>query len=222
MNLCLIPARAGSKRIPNKNTRDFLGKPILEYPLNAALDSKLFRFTVISTDSWDIYNNYQPNAMWRTPENSSDTATLADVLTEVLDTGLYDVENVCVILPTAVFVKPDDLIRSFAMLRGKQAVMSVKAYRHPIERALRVDDYMVNMIMKEYQFYRTQDLPTAYHDAGQFYWINVEEFRKHKTFFMPKCGGYIIDSVDIDDESDWRRAEEAYRARGVLARRVRR
>jgi pseudaminic acid cytidylyltransferase len=219
VNLCIIPARAGSKRIPNKNRRPFAGKiPIIEFPVCEALHAKAIDRLVISTDDRELLKTYHRFALKRADKTSGDDAPLVDVVTEVLDNLDEPCDNVCVLLPCAVFVDSEDIDASFKLLDGKDAVCAVIKYNHPIERAMRLDDYMVSMIQEKYAFTRTQDLQPAYHDAGQFYWLNVKSFQEQRKIFMRRTAGCVLDfAVDIDDESDWTRAEESYRARKILA-----
>ena len=208
MNLCIIPARAGSKRIPKKNTRSFLGRPIIEYPLDAANYSNLFQQIIISTDDDYIAENYSAYVPFlRSSEAATDTATLTDVVLDVL-THYNQYDKICVILPTAVFTQPFDLLSAYNKLEdGIDSVVPVCPYEHPIERAFYRDDGLLYMLNPDSAMTRTQDLTPQYHDAGQFYWLNYNAFMEHRKFFMPRTVPYIMRAVDIDTESDWRRAE---------------
>jgi N-acylneuraminate cytidylyltransferase len=214
-NLCVIPARAASKRIPHKNIREFNGTPIIEYPLNEAIKSKLFDKIMITTDDKRILIDYSEFAYVRSPMSATDKATLADA---VLDLGadlLSQYDYVCLLLPTAVFTTKDDLIKSFDSAKYSQAVTTLTKYSHPIQRAFEIKGSSARMVLDEsIMMSRTQDLAEYYHDAGQFYWLHTESFLKQKKIFMKDLGYYKIDyCIDIDNEADWKNAEQYLRGK---------
>ena len=216
MNLCIIPARGGSKRIPRKNVKLFCGQPIIKYALAAACACDLFDEKIISTDDAEIRNmfpDYVP--FMRSPEASNDYATLADVIMDVLKNIKKNYDNICVIYPTAVAVDPDVIIRFKKVFDESDAdcVFAVKKYTHPIERAFRTFDKWLVMNDPSHQFTRTQDLPQWYHDIGQIYWIKTDSFRAYRKIFMPKKLGIELDAIDIDTPEDWARAEKDYISR---------
>jgi len=235
-NLCVIPARGGSQRIKGKNVRDFCGKPIISYPIQTAIESKLFDEVIVYTDSQEIdkvANQYGATTpLFRAQESPNDTATLTDTILEVLikyeDTNKW-FENICCLLPTAVFVTKEDLISSYNFLNYKvkvnpDCVVSFVKYNHPIQRAFRISlnnfdlksPHYFQMLHPEYALKRTQDLEPSYFDAGQLYWLNTESFLKQKKIFMNQTVGYQIDAVDIDNEEDWRLAELKYKLKKGL------
>jgi N-acylneuraminate cytidylyltransferase len=226
-NLCVIPARGGSKRIPFKNVRNFCGWPIISYPIKQALESKLFDEVIVYTDNQEIAkvaNEYGAiTPLFRAQENANDTATLTETLFEVLikyeDTDKW-FDNICVILPTAVFITFDDLFNSKNRLDFDKldSVISVNKYNHPIERAFEIDLSTGYLFMKQsgYEFSRTQDIMPSYHDAGQFYWLHVNSFLDQHKIFMKKMIGHQIDAVDIDNEEDWQLAELKYKLKKGL------
>lgn len=146
----------------------------------------------------------------RSAEAATDTATLADVVLDVL-THYNQYSRICVLLPTAVFTQPFDLLAAHNKLTdGVDAVVAMAPYEHPIERAFaRGEEYMF-MLNPDSALTRTQDLTPKYHDAGQFYWLSVPAFMEHRNFFMPKTVPYIMRAIDIDDEQDWNMAEAMY------------
>lgn len=216
-NICIIPARYGSKRIKDKNIRPFCGKPIIEYAIESAFKSELFDMIIIYTNDIKIIADYPDLAVIRSQENANDIATLTDTLLEAL--GIYEkFNNACLLLPTAVFTTSGDIIKAYNLLKDNDAVISVCKYSHPIERAFRIynDKFMFFSAFNEFR--RTQDFPEAYHDAGQFYWLNVKAFKEQKRIFMGNSHPYIMDAIDIDNESDWIKAEAIFERTRILAK----
>ncbi|MBN2683410.1 MAG: pseudaminic acid cytidylyltransferase [Bacteroidales bacterium] len=217
-NLAIIPARGGSKRIPGKNTRDFLGKPIIAYSIELAKNSGLFSEIMVSTDCEKtklIAENYGAVVpFFRSDENSNDFATLSDVVEEVKTVYqqkgiIYD--NICLILPTAPLITMENLIKGYKILLEKKAdsVRPLAQFSYPIQRAVRMCDGKISMLNPEYQKSRSQDLEPAYHDAGQFYWMKFEGGLKGNNKF-----GFVIPDIqvqDIDNQSDWEMTEIKYK-----------
>ena len=222
--LAIIPARGGSKRIPKKNIKEFSGKPIIAYSVEAALESQLFDEVMVSTDSEEIAavaKQYKASFPFvRSLETSNDYATIADVIEEVIT--MYKEQGkvfdyVCCILPTAPFLTSQRLVESFNLLQEKKydSVTPVLRFSYPIQRALQIDDLgILSMIWPENLIKRSQDLQPAYHDCGQFYWGNVNAFLKEKSFFMKNGGAIVLSEIevqDIDTEEDWKVAELKYK-----------
>ncbi len=221
--LAIIPARGGSKRIPKKNIKLFLGKPIIAYSIEAAVKSGLFDKVIVSTDDKDIakiarsYGAEIPEL--RSAKNSDDHAILADVILEVL--SFYKNKNiifneVCCLLPTAPFVISENLKTSYDKLKDEKldAVFPVLPYSFPIQRSLEIVDDRIQMVWGEHMNTRSQDLAKRYHDAGQYYWLNTISFLEEEKLFMKKSGGVIISELqaqDIDTETDWKLAELKYK-----------
>lgn len=219
-NLCIIPARGGSKRIPRKNVKEFLGKPIIAYSIEAALKSGLFDEIMVSTDDKEIaaiakqFGASVP--FMRSAETANDHAIIADVLENVLKE--YDklgkhFDNMCCMLATAPLVRVEDLKAAYEKLiiTGYVTVMPIVQFSFPIMRSLKMDETgKIDYNWPEYYPVRSQDIPPAYHDAGMFYWHKIESWRKGVD---NKCG-YLLDDVyvqDIDTETDWRIAEMKYK-----------
>jgi len=222
-NVAIITARGGSKRIPRKNIKDFLGKPIIAYSINAALSSKLFEDVIVSTDDEEIaeiakkYGASVP--FMRSAKNSDDFSGTADVLLEVMEelTNLGLIyENVCCIYPTAPFVTEKSLQNSFEQLinHSFDSVFPICQFSYPIQRALQIEENnKVSMIWPENRTKRSQDLQPSYHDAGQFYWVNTNRFLIEKKLFTSNSGTIVLNELevqDIDNETDWRMAEIKY------------
>lgn len=221
-NLCIIPARGGSKRIPRKNIKDFLGKPIIAYSIQTALKSKLFDEVMVSTDDAEIaavseqYGAVVP--FMRSRETSDDYATTAEVLMEVLQSYMAQgkkFDAVCCIYPTAPLILVDRLKQGFDKLvdRHYDTVFPIVKFSYPIWRALAVTDEKVSMFWPENLKKRSQDLPVAYHDAGQWYWCNGDQIITGGVLWTDNTFGLEVEEIevqDIDNESDWKLAELKY------------
>ena len=222
-NIAIIPARGGSKRIPRKNIKEFCGKPIIAYSIEAALTSDLFDEVMVSTDDEEIaevaikYGAKVP--FFRSSDNSNDYATLVDVLLEVLNqyeiTGeLFD--NICCILPTAPFISEQRIEESFNLMEDKKyaSIFPVLEYSYPIQRSLiKSTDGLIKMACPENLSVRSQDLEKHYHDSGQFYWIRKRSLLEEKTVFTSNTGVIELSQLevqDIDTLDDWKIAEIKY------------
>lgn len=223
-DIAIIPARGGSKRIPRKNTRDFLGMPIIAYAIKSAQDSGLFADVIVSTDDEEIaavsrdFGASVP--FFRSTRNSDDHATLGDVLAEVVPAlGEGAGERVCCILPTAPLLRSARLIEAQRRLidSGARCVLPVAAFRYPIQRALRLAPDG-SLAMREPQHYRTrsQDLERHFHDAGQFYYLTRDAVMDGKPLLGDGAVAIELPDVevqDIDDLDDWALAEMKFRKR---------
>lgn len=222
-NIAIIPARGGSKRIPRKNIKDFLGKPIIAYSIEAALNSGVFDEIMVSTDDKeiaDIARKYGAKVpFYRSPKTSNDTATTADVLIEVVNeykkTG-QDFDYACCIYPCAPFINPQKIKEGFILIKEKNAdnAMPIVQFSYPIQRALKIESNRLEMISPDNINARTQDLIPTYHDAGQYYWFNVNRFLQNKSLFSANTIAIITpesEVQDIDTEEDWEIAELKYK-----------
>lgn len=221
--IAIITARGGSKRIPKKNIREFCGKPIIAYGILAALESECFDEVMVSTDSGEIAEiarQYGANVPFmRSVESSNDYATTADVLLEVLNEYSergYDYEYACCIYPTAPFITNSRIKTAMETLFREDAdtVMPIAAFSFPPQRGLAVKDGKVFPMYPEYILERSQDLSQVYHDCGQFYCFNVDNFLKEKRIIGRNTIPIIMDELevqDIDNEMDWKLAELKFR-----------
>jgi pseudaminic acid cytidylyltransferase len=225
-SIAIITARGGSKRIPRKNVRDFLGKPIIAYSIAAAMESQCFVEVMVSTDDDEIadiakrYGAVVP--FMRSAETANDTATTAAVLREVLAEYAKrgrEFEAACCIYPAAPLITPNRLIEGMQILAMNltlESVVPVLRYGHPIQRALKIEGSRLAMISPEYMTTRSQDLMAAYHDAGQWYWFRTAPFAHSGKVFGDACAPVVLDATeaqDIDDEDDWKLAEIKCRLR---------
>ncbi|MCR5596215.1 MAG: pseudaminic acid cytidylyltransferase [Lachnospiraceae bacterium] len=222
--IAMITARGGSKRIPRKNIRDFCGKPIMNYSIEAALESGIFDEVMVSTEDEEIAEIARKAGasvpFLRSEVTASDTATTEEVISEVLmrysEMG-REFEYGCCIYPTAPFVNAHKLKDAFDILResGAQSIVPMQEFTYPPQRGLYIDeDGYVKMLHPEYASTRSQDLEKHYHECGQFYIFRNSDFLIQKDTTMEKSIPYIIDPVesqDIDTESDWLLAELKYR-----------
>lgn len=226
----IITARGGSKRVPGKNIRDFCGKPIIAYSIEAALESGLFDDVMVSTDSEKIaelgekYGASVP--FMRSKKNSDDYADTTDVLYEVIDVykkqGIQ-FETFCCIYPTAPFITAEKLCESYKLLQEDNVynVIPMVAFSFPPQRGmlLRDDGYIEPVDVKGANS-RSQDLPTIYHDCGQFYWMRTEEFLKNRNILNNHTQPFFIPETevqDVDNESDWKLAEIKYKfMKGII------
>jgi len=214
-NMAIIPARGGSKRIPRKNIKEFLGKPIIAYSINVALESGLFNEVMVSTDDEEIVGVAKKFGakvpFMRSKESADDYATLADVVEEVKKEyrkreKIFN--NICCILPTAPFLTVENLKKGFQILhqKGVDSVRPIVEFPYPIQRALRKnEDGFLEMLQPEHKRTRSQDLEPAYYDAGQFYWMRGEAGMAGE-----KKAGFVISQYlaqDIDKDEDWKIAE---------------
>ncbi|QCR22996.1 pseudaminic acid cytidylyltransferase [Pontibacter sp. SGAir0037] len=221
--IAIIPARGGSKRIPRKNIRDFLGKPIIAYSIETALASGLFEEVMVSTDDAEIaaiskhYGARVP--FMRSIATSDDFATTADVLSEVINkyeqTGSY-YDYACCLYPTAPLLQVKSLRESFRLLKKEkyETVFPVLRYSYPIWRSLCLKDSKVAMNWPEHLNSRSQDMPPSFHDAGQFYWLHVRSFIKSGKLFTDNSGALELEDIeaqDIDTLADWKMAELKYK-----------
>lgn len=222
-NLCIIPARGGSKRIPRKNIKPFMGKPIMAYSIEAALQSGIFDEVMVSTDDeefTEVARQFGASVPFmRSEATANDYASTEDVLIEVLDEYKKqgkEFENLCCLYSTAPFVTVERLKEAFQkMISDKvDAVFTVVAYSYPIQRCLHIVDGKIGMKWPEYQSARSQDLETIYHDAGQFYFARVRQLRIERDLWMKNCVPLILPETevqDLDTMTDWQLAEMKYK-----------
>lgn len=221
--LAIITARGGSKRIPRKNIKPFLGKPILLYSIEAALGSGIFDEVMVSTEDAEIAAAAGKAGaavpFLRSEKTAGDYATTAEVVLEVLEE--YEkagktFDAFCCIYPTAPFITADRLKEGMRVLQEKKAdsVMPVVSFSFPPQRALVVREERLTPKWPENMSRRSQDLEPFYHDSGQFYCVNTKAFRREKTIIMENMYPLLLSELevqDIDNETDWKLAELKYR-----------
>ncbi len=223
-NVAIIPARGGSKRIPGKNIKDFCGKPMIAYSIEAAIKSELFDRIIVSTDSEEIAKVAQEygaeTPFMRSAELATDQADCVDVVLDMLKQlkrEKFNYEYACCIYATAPFVQENFLKEGLRQLMASDSLMafSVTSFEFPILRGLKINpEGLLELFWPEYEEARSQELPESYHDAGQFYWYRTDKFiEKGKAPFLgatpvilPRC--FV---QDIDTAEDWEYAEIKYK-----------
>ncbi len=223
MKIAIITARGGSKRIPRKNIKEFNGKPILAYSIEAARKSGIFDTVMVSTEDEEIariareYGAEVP--FYRSEKTSGDFATTNDVLLEVLleyEKRGQKFEMGCCIYPTAPFVTAEKLLNAVEQLSKSDAdtLIPVVAFSYPPQRALLIRQEKLIFEYPEYLDSRSQDLEPHYHDAGQFYVFRVKNFCRNKYLMTGNILPMILPETqvqDIDSPADWEIAQIKYR-----------
>ena len=221
-SVAIITARGGSKRIPRKNVKNFLGKPILLYSIEAAINSGIFDEVMVSTEDEEIMELARKAGakvpFVRSQEAANDFSTTTDVLLEVLESYKKigeEFEYACCLYPTAPFTTAKCLKEAMGMLEEKDvdSVIPVVRFGFPPQRGLVVREDKVEFKWPEHMFTRSQDLEPFYHDSGQFYCLKVDSFLEQKRLFMENTLGYVrseLEVQDIDTLEDWKLAELKY------------
>jgi len=221
--IAIITARGGSKRIPRKNIKLFFGKPMIAYVIEAAKSTNCFDEIMVSTDDEEIaeislkYGASVP--FYRSAENSDDYSSTVDVLFEVLQEYAKRgavFTQACCLYPAAPFITADILIEGLKTMQDTKAdaLIPVALFSSPVWRALKDEDGKLKRIWPEYEMSRSQDLPKAYYDAGQFYWFDVGVFLNKKKILADNTAYLELNwsqVQDIDTPEDWMEAEFKYR-----------
>ena len=223
-NIAIIPARGGSKRIHRKNIKNFCGKPIIYWTIQAIKKSNIFDEIVVSTDDEEIAEiatKYGASTPFFRPKDLADDFTTTHsvvfhAVNALIDLG-YELDNICCLYPCSPFIQPFDLVETLKLIEGKKNyyIYPVTEFPHPINRAIRLTkENKVQLIDSDTEQTRTQDLEPAYHDSGQFYWGTKDTWlnvgKMHSNSY-----GYNIPNwrvVDIDTMEDWYRAEIIFKS----------
>ena len=218
--LCVIPARGGSKRIPRKNVKDFLGKPLIAYSIEAALNSGVFERVIVSTDDAEIadvavkFGAQVP--FMRDAALSDDYATSSDAVADAA-ARLGGYAHVCCLYATAPLITGEILREAYGKFEeaGCEFLFSATEFSFPIQRAIRLsEDGTVNMFYPQFALTRSQDLERAYHDAGAFYFGRREAWLEKKPIFAPHSRAFLLPRnlvCDIDTLEDFEFAQKLYR-----------
>ncbi len=224
MNIAVIPARGGSKRIPRKNIKLFCGDPILKIVIKLAIASGCFDRVIVSTDDYEI-KKIATEAGAEVPfmrdiKLASDFAPTVDVISDLISKLISTgdrIDNVCCLYPTSVFINSIILNKGLRLLdlNRPSYVISISSYSHPIQRALKINDCgMVNLINSNEGETRTQDTITNYFDAGQFYWGRFDTWLSKKPLLNSDALPIILSAhsfQDIDTPEQWIIAEQIYK-----------
>ncbi|WP_417539282.1 pseudaminic acid cytidylyltransferase [Marinobacter sp.] len=223
--VAIIPARGGSKRIPRKNIKEFFGKPMIAWSIEAARESGCFDRIVVSTDDAEIAEiarQFGAETPFMRPAQLSDDYTgtvpvIRHAVEWLADKG-DPVSEACCLYATAPFISPEDLRRGKELLRTEACsyAFSVTSYAFPIQRAIRITgEGRVDMFNPEHFQTRSQDLEEAWHDAGQFYWGTAHAWKEERPIFSENAVPVTLPRhrvQDIDTPEDWVRAEWLFRA----------
>lgn len=220
MNLCVIPARGGSKRIHKKNIKQFCGKPLIVWSIEKAIESGCFDRIIVSTDDIEIANIAKNNGaeapFIRPKELSDDYKSTNEVISHAIKFQIKNFKRpslVCCVYPTAPFVQTKDLKHGLEILKNNKVdyVFSVTTFAYPIQRSFRMTkDQKIEMFWPEYLYSRSQDLEEAWHDAGQFYWGIADSWLENKPIISKNAKVIHLPRYrvqDIDTYEDWERAE---------------
>lgn len=223
-NLCVIPARGGSKRIPRKNIREFCGKPMIAWSIAAAKNSGIFEHIIVSTDDAEIAEVAMAEGasvpFLRPAEIADDYTGLTSVIRHAIawwrERG-EDFDTVTCVYATAPFIQSKDLIESNAILRRQpdaDFVLAVTSFASPVQRAIALSSAgWLEFLWPEFAQSRSQEIREAYHDAGHFFMGRPDAFMRHPTALSGKTLPYLIQrflSQDIDTPEDWEHAAELF------------
>jgi pseudaminic acid cytidylyltransferase len=223
--VAVIPARGGSKRIPHKNIKQFCGKSMISYSIEVAKNTGIFDRIIVSTDSKEIAFMAKESGAevpFMRPCDLADDYTGTDTvvihaLKQLMENG-EKIDYICCIYATAPFVKAEYIVKGYNLLLENNATssFSVTTYAFPIFRSLKINNQnRLEILWQKYRGIRSQDLPEAYHDAGQFYWADVKKYLKEKQFYSKNAVPVILPRYlvqDIDTPEDWETAEKMYSA----------
>jgi N-acylneuraminate cytidylyltransferase len=225
MNVAIIPARGGSKRIPRKNIKPFHGKPMIAYSIEAAKQSDCFDRILVSTDDEEIAAVAKEwgaeTPFIRPAKIADDFATTMDVMKHAVDWCKeqgWQLDKVCCIYATAPFLSSSSLKEGLTILQDAAIdyAFSATTFAFPIQRALGLNkNGTVTMVQPEHRNTRSQDLPEAIHDAGQFYWGQAEAYLQQRPFFGSQSKAVLLPRKqvqDIDTPEDWEFAEALFSA----------
>lgn len=225
MNLAIIPARGGSKRIPKKNIKAFCDKPLIAYSIEAAQRSGLFERIIVSTDDQEVANvatAYGADVPFIRPEHLSNdivgTRPVTNHAIEYCIEHFFQPVHCCCIYATAPFLQDEYLQQGLKQLQeqpDKQFAFSVTTFPFPVQRALTMSNNAIAPMFPEDIGKRSQDLVEGVHDAGQFYWGTTEGYLSNRVIFSSASIPIVLPRhlvQDIDTQEDWIRAELMYKA----------
>ncbi|MDO5306726.1 MAG: pseudaminic acid cytidylyltransferase [bacterium] len=222
--IAIITARGGSKRIPRKNIKEFMGKPMITYAIGAALKSNVFDEVMVSTDDFEIAEIAKKNGakvpFMRSEKTANDMAMTYDVLEEVIDEYQKigrNFDNLACIYPCVPFLKSETLQNAYQIFINSNCdtLVPVVKFSFPIQRAFRIDENnFLQYREPENMLKRSQDLEPMFHDVGMFYFCKIDEMKRNKKLIGNKAAYIEMDEMqiqDIDNVSDWKMAEMKYR-----------
>tara|TARA_B100000029_G_scaffold90734_1_gene80581 strand:+ start:42 stop:731 length:690 start_codon:yes stop_codon:yes gene_type:complete len=215
MIIAVIPARAGSKRIKNKNIKKIFGKPIISYPISQALKSKIFDKVIVSTESTKIANiskKYGAEIIFKRPKKlSGDNVLIPPVMEHAVkwvEKNVTKIDYACLIFPTAAMIESKDIVKAYKKIKSKNwnYVFSANKFSYPVQRSFyKKKNNSLKMLYKKNYNKKSQDFKPVYHDAGQFYWGKSKSWLLKKKIFGPKSSIHLINNLnshDVDDYED--------------------
>ncbi|WP_169779299.1 pseudaminic acid cytidylyltransferase [Campylobacter curvus] len=221
MRLCVIPARGGSKRIPHKNIKDFCGKPLIAYSIEAAVNSGVFDEVIVSTDDENIAKIAREfgakTPFMREANLSDDFATTSDVIKDAALKMSENFQTICCLYATAPLLTSGILREASERFQadGCEFLFAATQFDFPIQRAVRLDEKgAVSMFCPQFERTRSQDLECAYHDAGQFYFGKRAAWLEGKAIFAPHSRAFLLPRnlvCDIDTPDDFEFAQKLYK-----------
>lgn len=224
MNLCVIPARSGSKRIKRKNTREFAGKPMLYWSINSALQANCFDKIIVSTDdkeTSDLAIDLGAEVPFIRPSNlADDYASTISVMKHSIEwykENLIYFDNVCCLYPATPLLQPKYIAEGLRQLLHFDYCFAALEFNHPVQRGFKFSQSGAIEKDRNSAFHeRTQDLPNYWHDAGQFYWGKCDAWLAEKQIFSEHSTAVKLERlsvVDIDFPEDWKLAELIFKSR---------
>ncbi len=223
MKIAIIPARKNSKRIKNKNIKNFYGKPIISYAIKYAKESKLFDRIIVSSDSKKIIKiakNFGAEAPFVRPKKfSTDKALTIDVIKHAikwLKEKQINPKYICCIYPASPLLKAEDLKKSFLIARKNKYdfIISSSKFSYPIERSFEIKNKKIKLLKPNKSSTMTQKLKTYYHDAGQFYWGRTNKWLQKKKLLTNNSFAFKLPQLrvqDIDHREDWDIAKKLFK-----------
>ena len=220
MNIAIIPARIGSKRIFQKNIKKFHGKPILLWTIENTIKSNIFDKIIVSSDSEKVFKIAKKKNIYlhkRNKKHSNDEATTISAINSCINSFKLNLsDNICCIYPCAVFIEKKNLLETLKILKknANNFVLPVVKYEHPIERSFTLNNkkkIIINFFKKSSK--NTQVFSPSFHDAGQFYWAKTKTWLKSKNIFENSIAFSIPigKTVDIDNDETWKKAESLFK-----------
>lgn len=221
--IAIIPARAGSKRIKNKNIKLFNNKPIIYYPIKVAKKSKIFKKIIVSTDSHKIkkiaLKSGADDVIIRPKNLSNGKSLIIDAVKHAINTlekRKINIDYICCIFPTSALLQSKYLNNSFKLMKKskRKFVFSSVKFSYPIEKSFKIKGNKINFLKTKNSNKMTQDFGKSYHDAGQFYWGGKKNWKREKYILSNRCDHYPlpeINAIDIDTITDWKIAEAIHR-----------
>jgi len=221
MNIAIIPARGGSKRIKGKNIKNFLGKPIISYAIKCAKATKIFDKIIVSSDNKEIIkvaNKFGAETPFVRPKNiSKDSISTIKVIKHAIKWLQKNGDKpkfICCIYATTPLMKPEDLKNSFKIIKKKGFVIAASKYSYPIERSFYLKNHKIKLHNYSKRSISSQKFEDTYHDAGQFYWGRVNTWLNNKSLLNNDAYAFKLPQLrvqDIDDLEDWKITEKLFK-----------